>query len=234
MTGTPGRIGEPEGPGTKRRRDPIPASDVQCRSAATPTVVRGTRHGRLTRETEGVYTSCIVLQLISNTNIDRLLRELPISVEDFRNSPAKTQDGHEKQNVYGFLLYIEQLFQLDSHKEWETLVIEIVYRFIPAIPEDIIVSLLYARHQTAVDLIRLCILVLVLSGLAAFVGELRATVVMRISFSSEKQKTRKRRKTQKRKEIRRVSARIRMAIDGIGYYKLQRKSYLSAVKGEVK
>ncbi|XP_018370895.1 PREDICTED: uncharacterized protein LOC108766228 [Trachymyrmex cornetzi] len=42
--------------------------------------------------------------------------------------------------------------------EWKILMIEVVYRFIPAIPEDIIVSLLYARCQTAVDLIRLCIL----------------------------------------------------------------------------
>lgn len=39
-----------------------------------------------------------------------------------------------------------------------------------------------------------------------------------------------------RKKIRGASARfrIRMVIDGIGYYKLQRKSYLSAVKGQVK
>ncbi|TGZ52868.1 Uncharacterized protein DBV15_05167 [Temnothorax longispinosus] len=57
---------------------------------------------------------------------------------------------------------------------------------------------------------------------------------MGISFSSEKQKARKTRRARKREEIRRVSARfrIRMAIDGIGYYKLRRKSYLSAVKGE--
>ncbi|EGI64354.1 hypothetical protein G5I_07235 [Acromyrmex echinatior] len=273
-------------------------------------------------------------------------RELIRSFYD-RLVTAKTQDGHEKQNVYGFLLSIEQLFQLDSQDplpsctsqqylisilsyatwirlqpelftEWETLMIEVVYRFIPATPEDIIVSLFYERCQTAVDLIRLCILgpparrypmrnvkppvlelirsvlqvmgstfinALVLSGPAAFVGELRSDGVgwdvvshhgignatLRIfmvlkterfgeldqvkSFTGKKtnrlltslvlpkadlvleqetqSKTRKRRRTQKRKEIRRVSARIRMAIDGIGYYKLQRKSYLSAVKGEL-
>lgn len=66
----------------------------------------------------------------------------------------------------------------------------------------------------------------------------RLLLAVRSVFSSEKQEAdfAKREKERERKDKRSASARfrIRMVIDGIGYYKLRRKSYLSAVKGQVK
>ncbi|TGZ52867.1 hypothetical protein DBV15_05166 [Temnothorax longispinosus] len=87
---------------------------------------------------------------------------------------GRTQDGHEKQNAYGLPPYIKQ-FQLDCLSQdhlrptqalptirivcgmEDINDIEVVCHFMPAIPEDTML-VYFTRCQSAVDLIRLCIL----------------------------------------------------------------------------